>query len=96
MALLHLEWRVPVPFLSIGVGPYARTPRTLTVAPYVALGSADRTVAGTPWVPTPGLRATLGLALEWLGVFRCEAGLGTATHQVGLACDVARDFWAIL
>src|SRR5690348_9115746 len=36
MALLHLEWRVPVPFVSIGVGPYARTPRTLTVAPYVA------------------------------------------------------------
>src|SRR5438046_2077511 len=38
MALLHLEWRVPVPFVSLGVGPYARTPRTLTVAPYVAPG----------------------------------------------------------
>src|SRR5437773_1447832 len=29
MALLHLEGRVPVPFLSLGVGPYARTPRTI-------------------------------------------------------------------
>src|SRR6266849_1000379 len=96
LALLHLEWRVPVPFVSIGVGPYARTPRTLTVAPYVALGSAGRPVAGTPWAATPGLRTTLGLAVEWLGVVRCEVGLGTATHQVGLACDVARDFWAIL
>ena len=96
LALLHLEWRVPVPFVSIGVGPYARTPRTLTVAPYVALGSAGRPVAGTPWAATPGLRTTLGLAVEWLGALRCEVGLGTATHQVGLACDVARDFWAIL
>src|SRR2546422_2947255 len=45
MALLHAEWRVPVPFVSLGVGPYARTPRTLTVAPYVAMGWADHPVA---------------------------------------------------
>src|SRR5207253_3049705 len=56
MALLHLEWRVPVPFVSLGVGPYARTPRTLTVAPYVALGWAAAAVTGTPWVATPGTR----------------------------------------
>jgi hypothetical protein len=96
MALLHVEWRVPVPFLSVGVGPYAHTPRTLTVAPYVALGSAGRPVAGTPWAASAGLRTTLGLAVEWLGVLRCEVGFGTATHQVGLAFDVTRDFWAIL
>jgi len=46
MALLHLEWRVPVPFVSLGVGPYARTPRVLTVAPYVALGWAAGPMAG--------------------------------------------------
>src|SRR6266545_2894858 len=40
MTLLHLEWRVPVPSVSLGVGSYARTPRTLTVAPYIALGWA--------------------------------------------------------
>jgi hypothetical protein len=96
MAVLHLEWRAPVPFLSLGVGPYARTPRTLTVAPYVALGWAARPVAGTPWAATPGTRITLGLAFEWLGVFRWEAGYGTAAHRVGLAFDVARDFWGIL
>ncbi len=68
MALLHLEWRVPVPFVSLGVGPYARTPRTLTVAPYVAFGWAAGPVAGTPWTATPGTRVTVGLAFEWLGV----------------------------
>src|SRR2546422_7115870 len=85
-----------LPILSLGVGPYARTPRTLTVAPYVALGWAAAPVTGTPWVAIPGTRITLGLAFEWLGVFRWEAGYGTATHRLGLAFDVTRDFWGIL
>jgi hypothetical protein len=96
VGLLHLEWRVPVPFVSVGLGPYARTPRTLTVAPYVAAGWAADPVAGTPWTATPGTRITLGLAFEWLGVFRWDAGFGTATHRVWLAFDVTRDFWGIL
>lgn len=96
LGLLHVEWRVPVPFLSLGVGGYARTPRTLIVAPYVASGWAARAVPNTPWVAAPGTRVTLGLALEWLGVFRCEGGVGAQTHRLGLAFDVMRDFWSIL
>jgi len=96
MGLVHVEWRVPVPFPSLGVGPYARTPGTVTLAPYVAVGWAEYPVAGTPWMPTAGARTTLGLGVEWLGVFRCEAGFGTATHRVGVAFDVSRDFWGIL
>jgi hypothetical protein len=95
-ALLHLEWRVPVPFVSVGAGPYARTPRTITVAPYAALGWAGGAVAGTPWVAAPGTRITLGLGVEWLGVFRWEAGWGAESHRVGFAFDVTRDFWAVL
>jgi hypothetical protein len=96
LALLHGEWRLPVRFLSLGLGPYARTPQTLIVAPYIAVGWADRPVAATPWVASPGARVTSGLALEWLGVFRFEVGLGMETHRLGLALDVTRDFWAIL
>jgi len=96
MALAHLEWRVPVPFVSLRLGPYTRTPRQLTVAPYVAAGWADRPVPGTPWVATPGTRVTLGLGLEWLGVFRFEAGVGADSRRVGFALDVTRDFWGIL
>ncbi len=96
MALVHLEWRVPVPFVAIAVGPYARTPRTLTLTPFVAVGATGRPVASTPWAATPGTRATVGLGLEWLGVFRCDVGFGTATHRLALAFDVARDFWGIL
>src|SRR2546422_7382747 len=64
MALLHVEWRVPLPFGSIALGSWARSPNRVTVAPYVATGWADRPVAGTPWAATPGARTTLGLALR--------------------------------
>jgi hypothetical protein len=96
MALLHVEWRIPVPFVSLGIGPYARTPRTLTVAPYVALGSTGGSIAGTPWTATPGTRITVGMGFEWLGVFRWDVGFGTVTHRTAVAFDVARDFWGIL
>jgi hypothetical protein len=96
MALAHIEWRVPAPFPSLAVGPYTRTPRSLIVAPFAAAGWSDRPIAGTPWAATPGARVTLGLAVEWLGVFRLEAGWGAQSHRAGIAFDVARDFWDIL
>jgi len=96
MALAHVEWRVPAPFLSLAVGPYTRTPRSIIVAPFAAAGWSDRPVAATAWVATPGARVTIGLALEWLGVFRFEAGIGAQSHQAGFSLDVTRDFWDIL
>ena len=96
MALAHVEWRVPVPFPSLAVGPYTRTPRSVIVAPYAAAGWSDQPIVGTPWTATPGARVTIGLALEWLGAFRLEAGIGTQSHQVGVAFDVTCDFWDIL
>jgi hypothetical protein len=96
IALAHIEWRVPVPFPSLAVGPYTRTPRSLIVAPFAAAGWSDRPIAGTPWAATPGARVTLGLAIEWLGVFRLETGWGAQSHRAGIAIDVARDFWDIL
>ena len=59
-ALLHIEWRTAVPFLSISAGP-ARTPSTITLTPYAALGWVAEPIPGTPWRATPGTRATLGL-----------------------------------
>lgn len=96
MALAHVEWRVPVPFLSLAVGPYTRTPRSIIVAPFAAAGWSDRPIAATPWAATSGARVTMGLALEWLGVFRFEAGIGAQSHQAGFSLDVTRDFWDIL
>ena len=94
-ALLHLEYRTAVPFFRLGVGP-AHTPGSLTVAPYVAAGWTDKTIALTPWQHTPQTRVTLGLGAEWLGVFRIEAGYGMQSRNVHVAFDVTRDFWDIL
>jgi hypothetical protein len=96
-ALIHLEWRAPVPFISLAVGP-GRSPGTITLAPYVAVGWADGKIdmISTPWSVTPGTRMTLGLGAEWLGVFRVEAGYGVQSHDMRVAFDVTRDFWPIL
>src|SRR6266550_1186499 len=96
LALVHAEWRIPAPFLSLALGPYARTPRSIVLAPFVATGWADRPVAATPWSTTPGARTTLGFAVEWLGVFRIEWGVGVQTRQLRFAFDLTRDFWDIL
>jgi len=92
----HVECRVPLPFGALHLGPYARTPASLTLAPYVATGWAADPVPGTPWTGVVGTRVTAGLALEWLGVFRLEAGYGAQTHDVHMAFDVTRDFWGVL
>jgi hypothetical protein len=95
-AVLHVEWRVPVPFPSLSLGSAARTPGSITLAPYVAAGGASRPVAGTPWGSTAGARVTTGLGIEWLGVFRLEGGYGLQSRRGHLAFDVIRDFWRIL
>ncbi|HWC73855.1 MAG TPA: hypothetical protein VG454_07945 [Gemmatimonadales bacterium] len=97
LALVHVEWRTPVPFLRIAAGP-ARTPGTIILAPFIAAGSTGGQidVIPTPWAVTPGTRVTLGVGAEWLGVFRVEAGYGTQSHNVRFAFDVTRDFWDVL
>jgi hypothetical protein len=96
-ALVHVEWRTPVPFVSLAVGP-GRTPAAIILAPYLAAGWADRNIEliPTPWSVTRGTRMTLGLGAEWLGVFRIEAGYGVQSHNLRVAFDVTRDFWDIL
>jgi len=94
-ALAHVEWRLPVPFFSVGVGP-ARTPGIITLAPYVATGWVAEPFTAAPWVATSGARLTLGLAAEWLGMFRLEAGYGAQSRHIHVSFDVTRDFWDIL
>ncbi|HEU5320897.1 MAG TPA: hypothetical protein VFX28_08840, partial [Methylomirabilota bacterium] len=75
-ALGHLEWRIPVGGLSIALGPFARIPASVTLAPYVAAGAAGGPVPGTPWSGTPDTRVTAGLAVECFGVVRFDVGMG--------------------
>ena len=95
-ALGHLEWRLPVRGLSFGIGPVARVPASVTVAPYVAAGRASGAISGAPWAATPDTRMTLGLGVELFGVLRFDAGVGLERRRVSMAFDLMRDFWDIL
>ncbi len=98
-AVVHAEWRVPVPVPTVPLGPFARTPGRLTVAPFAAAGWAGGAIGragAVPWRPIAGTRVTLGVALEWLGILRCDAGYGLQGERLRFGCDVTRDFWDIL
>jgi hypothetical protein len=95
-ALAHAEWRVPIHGITLGLGAFARVPTSLTVAPFVSAGWVSRPVPGTPWLATADPRLTTGMAFEWLGVIRVEAGYGWQSRHLRVTFDLTRDFWPIL
>jgi hypothetical protein len=97
MGLAHLEWRFEVPAPALSLGSFASTGRRATVAPFVALGYASRSIAGLPWADTDGVRPVAGLAVEWLmRLIRLEVGIGLRDGGVGVTLDVNRDWWGLL
>jgi len=97
MALGQVEWRFEAPIPAISLGSFASTGPRLTVAPFVALGAAGRSIAGLPWAASDGVRPVAGVALEWfMRLIRIEAGIGLRTGDFGLTVDVNRDWWGLL
>jgi len=97
MALGQVEWRFEAPIPAISLGSFASTGPRLTVAPFVALGAAGRSIAGLPWDASDGVRPVAGVALEWfMRLIRIEAGIGLRTGDFGLTVDVNRDWWGLL
>jgi hypothetical protein len=97
MALGQVEWRFEAPVPAIPLGSFASTGPRLTVAPFVALGAAGRSIAGLPWNASDGVRPVAGVALEWfMRLIRIEAGIGLRTGDFGLTVDVNRDWWGLL
>jgi hypothetical protein len=95
--LAHLEWRFEVPAPALSLGSFASTGRRATVAPFVALGYAGRSIAGLPWTDTDGVRPVAGFAVEWLmRLIRLEVGIGLRHGDVGVTLDVNRDWWGLL
>lgn len=93
----HLEWRFDAPFPAIPLGSFANTGRTVTLAPFVAAGWADRALSDQPWRATEGIRPVAGVALEWfMRLVRIELGVGLRGGDVGLSVDVNRAWWGIL
>jgi hypothetical protein len=96
-ALTSLEYRVDAPFVAIPIGAFATTGRTITLAPFVAVGWAGGRMPGLPWRPSGALRPVAGLALEWFHhLLRLESGVSLRTGRVGVTVDLNRDWWGIL
>ena len=96
-ALAHLEWRIEAPVPAIPLGSFASTGRRMTLAPFVAVGWADRTPDAMPWEPSDGLRPVVGLAAEWfMRLIRVEAGVALRTGEIGVTVDINRDWWGAL
>jgi hypothetical protein len=95
--LAHLEWRLDVPAPALSLGSFASTGRRATIAPFIALGYAGRSIAALPWTNTDGVRPVAGFAVEWLmRLIRLEVGVGLRDGDVGVTLDVNRDWWGLL
>lgn len=97
----RVEWRVPVPFPSLSLGTYGRSPAALTLAPYAHAVYIARASAAprTPfrqeksgWYPALGVGAIGFFDLVRLDVAR---GIGRKGRWL-FSVDVTRDFWRIL
>ncbi len=96
-ALGRLEWQLPVPVPAAPLGPFVNTGRSVTLAPFVAVGWSGGAVAGVPWRPTEGVRPVAGLALELFHRFiRLDFGWALHDGGVSLVADVSQDLWGIL
>ena len=97
VALGQLEWRFEVPVPAIPLGSFASTGRTMTVAPFLAVGVAGGPVGGLPASGSDGARPVAGVALEWfMRLIRVEAGVGLRDGDFGITVDVNRDWWGLL
>jgi hypothetical protein len=86
-----------VPAPAIGLGSFATTGRSLTVAPFVAAGYAASPIPGVPWGDSDGVRPVAGVALElFMRLIRVEAGVGLRSGEVGVTVDINRDWWGLL
>ncbi len=102
----RLELQTPLPFVSIPLGRYGRTPASLTLAPFASViwkhnpvrqeisGDAQRTAGDrwdVSWHPSVGAGV-----LSIFDLVRLDVARGLNNGRWTFSVDVARDFWRIL
>jgi hypothetical protein len=91
----RVEWHLPVPFWSVPLGEFGRTPASFTLAPYAHVVYVDRTAnfaqPAQGWYPSLGVGASFFFDLVRIDVAR---GLRDGTWYFGV--DLAHDLWSIL
>ena len=101
----QLEWRIPVPVPSVGLGPFATTGNRAILAPLFGIGWAGGSIADLPWTPSEGPRPVFGIAAEFVqGLIRVEAARKIRFFPddprpkffLALTIDVSPEWWPIL
>ena len=92
----RVEWRLPVPFISIPLGRFGRAPAGATLAPFLhgtyVDGRAEHAGPGLE-----GFHPAVGVGL--LTVFdllRVDVAHGTREGRWTFSLDIGRDFWPVL
>jgi hemolysin activation/secretion protein len=91
----RVEWRTPVPFVSIPLGRFGRAPATATLAPFVqgvyVNHAAPFARRAQGWYPSLGVGA-----LILYDALRIDVARGLRDARWTFSLDVMRDLWGIL
>lgn len=83
----RIEWQFKVPFPSVPLATWGRTPGTLTLAPY----------SNTAWVDGFGWKPSVGVgALTVFDLLRVDVAHGLRRGRWTFNLDVSRTFWPVL
>ena len=91
----RVEWRTPLPFPSLPLGRYGRTPGAMTLAPY-----AHASYVGRPPLEEPraeGVYPALGVGgLFFFDLLRVDVARGLRDGRWTFNVDIATTLWGIL
>jgi hypothetical protein len=94
----RVEIQAPVPFVSIPLGRYGKTPSTITLAPFVSGLWTDRNYnLGLGRAQRSGFHPSVGIgALSFFDLMRIDVARGLRDGRWTFSADVSRDLWRIL
>jgi hypothetical protein len=92
----RVEWRSPVPWVSLPLGRFGRAPASATLAPfaqavYVSRVSPLAAQRGAGWYPAVGVGALL-----FFDLLRVDIARGLRHGRWTFSVDVGRELWGIL
>jgi hypothetical protein len=91
----RVEWRTPVPFFSLPLGRFGRTPASMTLAPNVTMDYVTRSASfarqAQGWYPSVGVGALL-----FFDLLRFDVARGLRDGAWRFSFDLSKDLWRIL
>ena len=91
----HVEWQLPMPFPSVGLGRFGRSPPRATLAPFAHVAFVRN--------PAPfaarrsGFYPSVGVAAQFIfDLLRVQTARGLRNGRWTFSIDVHRHFWGIL